>query len=214
MDPVQNFGFPQYDPKYTSPAGQKVAAIADDLTFCSQILAACQRKGLTPQSINTRDFINRCRDNLPETTLTDVTINGVKGHYSWSFLKGAGNWQAFYPQTRNVFTTYRISGAPTPAGGTVIAQAAKDVATPERCNDFGDGDSGMKPQTAPARAPATSRETLLAPFARVADKIILGGTIIMGGILLFITRGALPPAPVTPSITPTIDRNYRRDEEA
>lgn len=209
MDPVNDFGFPQYDPKYSAPVGQKTAAIADDLTFCAHILAACQQKGLTPQSINTKDFINRCRDNMPESTLTDVTINGVKGQYSWSYLNGAGNWQGYYPQSRNVFTTYRISGAPTPAGGTVIVQAAKDVATPKRCRDFGDGDSGMKPQTAPARAPATSRGSLLAPLARVADKIELGATIIFGAVLLYMTRGVMPPAPVTPSITPTIGTDYR-----
>jgi hypothetical protein len=216
MDPVQDFKFPQFDPKYLDPKGYRTSSIADDLTFCHHILAACQQKGLTPQSIDTKSFVNKCRNNLPEMTLTGVAVNGSSGQYFWSYLNGAGNWRSATPQSRNVFTTYRVSGAPSPSGGTVIIQAAKDVATPERCNDFGDGDSGMKPQTAPARAPAAKMGFTRASAARVVDQIELGVSVILGGIILYLTKGALPPlrAPVAPSLTPTIGSEHRRYPEA
>jgi hypothetical protein len=212
MDPVADLGFPEYDPKYNWHEDKPPISSTDDATFCTHVLIECQKKGLA-KNVNRDQFVQKCRNSLPEIALTEVDIGGSK--YFWEYRNAAGNWKTHYPESRNVFSAFRAESSRYVTLGTVSNKAASDLATPERCRDFSDGDSGMKPQTAPARAPATKR-SLLAPTARVADQIGFGVSVILGGIILFLTKGALPPlrAPVTPSFTPTIGSEYRRYPDA
>lgn len=259
MDPITDFGFPQYDPKYAMQDGFRSISLIDDATFCIHIFAACQSKGHIPKDANRDHFVERCRKGLPEIPTTDVTIDGVSGAYRWNYRNSAGNWQGYYPQSRNNFSAYHYGSGLNGDGAKVLQQAAIDQATPQQCDDFSDGDSGMKPKTAPHGAVAR-KNSLLAPAQRVAsdagpvavdlpgdgypeatvvpgwhsdiamasptgvrtcgvlcsiqDGLVLGVTAAIGAIMLYLTKGALPPEPATPAITPFLGTDARRYPEA
>lgn len=182
----------------------------DRLTFCTYFFAACLfKQQVTPEMRSL--FVRDCARRFPTIVDEFVTLDdGLK--YGWEFN---GDYKITeehkIPASRN-FMVWKRNGTEVSrfAGQNVLRKVTSDLSN-DKCNFFG-GPPGMGVRIEdPVPVDAAASSGLL---REIQKKITFGATLILGGLLFWITKGRLPPVPESPSFSPSLNPSTLRNSGA